>query len=216
MAYDEALAQRIRSILGDRDDVREQKMFGGLTFMVGGHMTVGVIHDDLMVRIGSAGFDDAISRPHARPMDFTGRPLRGYALRRSVRHGHRSRSARLGPPHARRRRHAAAAGSAAGDDSRPPARDGGDASHGRRRDGPGRAARPRRARAAAQRCAGAESGLARELVQQARAPPPRRPSGCTNGGTCAAAHHRRGGRGATRRRSGGHVRRRPAGRPRLG
>lgn len=52
MAYDEALAERIRFVLTDRDDVTEQKMFGGIAFMIGARMAVGVVHDDLMVRVG--------------------------------------------------------------------------------------------------------------------------------------------------------------------
>lgn len=77
MAYDEQLAGRIRAILhADRDDVREQKMFGGIAFMVGGRMCVGVIGGDLMARLGEDGADAALDEPHTRPMDFTGRPMR--------------------------------------------------------------------------------------------------------------------------------------------
>jgi TfoX/Sxy family transcriptional regulator of competence genes len=78
MAYDEDLGDRIRDVLAGRDDVREQKMFGGLGFMVGGHMTVGVIKDELMARVGAEGEDDALAQPHARIMDFTGRPMTGF------------------------------------------------------------------------------------------------------------------------------------------
>ena len=53
-------------------------MFGGLCFMVAGHMTVGVSEDKLMARVGVDGYGDAISKPHAMPMDFTGRPLKGF------------------------------------------------------------------------------------------------------------------------------------------
>jgi TfoX/Sxy family transcriptional regulator of competence genes len=77
MAYDEALAERIRTALAGRDDVTERKMFGGLAFMVGDRMACGVIHDDLMVKVGHAGYEAALTEPHARPMDFTGRPSRG-------------------------------------------------------------------------------------------------------------------------------------------
>jgi TfoX/Sxy family transcriptional regulator of competence genes len=77
MAYDEALAERIRTARGGRDDVVERKMFGGIAFMVGGRMACGVVHDDLMVRVGPNGNDAALAEPHTRPMDFTGRPIRG-------------------------------------------------------------------------------------------------------------------------------------------
>lgn len=78
MAYDEALAERIRSVLAGRQDVTEQKMFGGIVFMIGGRMAVGVVHDDLMVRVGRDAHDDAVAHPHVRPMDFTGRPTQGF------------------------------------------------------------------------------------------------------------------------------------------
>src|SRR5690349_10472102 len=77
MAYDEALAGRIRAFLHERRaDVREQRMFGGIAFMVAGNMCVGVIRDDLMVRLGEERADAALDEPHARPMDFTGRPMK--------------------------------------------------------------------------------------------------------------------------------------------
>lgn len=78
MAYNEKLAARIRAILADRADVREQKMFGGLTFMVSGHMCCGVNGVELIVRLDPDREDTALARRHARPMDFTGRPMRGF------------------------------------------------------------------------------------------------------------------------------------------
>lgn len=52
-------------------------MFGGLAFMVNGHLCCGIAKDELMVRVGPEGHDDALRLPHARPMDFTGKPMRG-------------------------------------------------------------------------------------------------------------------------------------------
>ena len=78
MAYDEGLAERIRDVLSDRHDVVEKKMFGGLCFMVSGHMTIGVSGDELMVRVGKEHYDEAMAQPHAREMDFTGRSLKGF------------------------------------------------------------------------------------------------------------------------------------------
>ena len=80
MAYSERLASRIRDILGEVDDVDERKMFGGLAFMVRGHMCCGVIRDDLMLRLGPNGAEDALRERHVRPMDFTGRPMQGYVF----------------------------------------------------------------------------------------------------------------------------------------
>lgn len=80
MAYDEDLSERIRHALAERERVEERKMFGGLAFMLGGHMVVGVVKDELMARVGADGEDEAIDQPHARPMDFTGRPMTGFVL----------------------------------------------------------------------------------------------------------------------------------------
>ena len=77
MSYDEKLAERTRSVLDSRDDVVERKMFGGLAFMVRGHMCVGIVDRELMIRIGPDAYESALAEAHARPMDFTGRPLRG-------------------------------------------------------------------------------------------------------------------------------------------
>jgi TfoX/Sxy family transcriptional regulator of competence genes len=78
MAYDEGLAQRIRELLVQEAGVDEKKMFGGLAFMLNGNMAVGVTQTDLMVRVGAPSYDAALAEPHARPMDFTGKPLRGF------------------------------------------------------------------------------------------------------------------------------------------
>lgn len=77
MAYDERLAERIRVALAEHREVTERKMFGGIAFMVGGSMCCGVVRDDLMVRVGPEAYESALGEAHARPMDFTGRPMRG-------------------------------------------------------------------------------------------------------------------------------------------
>lgn len=53
-------------------------MFGGVAFLLGGKMFVGVAEKDLMVRVGPEAYEAALAQPHVRPMDFTGRPLNGY------------------------------------------------------------------------------------------------------------------------------------------
>jgi TfoX/Sxy family transcriptional regulator of competence genes len=78
MAYSEQLANRVRALLSDRDDLTERPMFGGLTFMVAGHMCCGVHDDELIVRLHPDDEDAALARPHARAMDFTARPMRGF------------------------------------------------------------------------------------------------------------------------------------------
>jgi len=77
MAYDEKLAARIQKILAGRNDIVEKEMFGGIAYMVNGHMAVGIIRNDLMVRVGPDAHDDALAQPDTRPMDFAGRPMRG-------------------------------------------------------------------------------------------------------------------------------------------
>ncbi|GAB3955546.1 TfoX/Sxy family protein [Streptomyces sparsus] len=80
MAYDEGLAERIRVRLEAAPAVTEKRMFGGLAFLVEGNMAVGVIGEELMVRVGPDAYDVALTRPGARPFDFTGRPLRGWVV----------------------------------------------------------------------------------------------------------------------------------------
>ncbi len=77
MAYDERLAERVRAALAGERGISERKMFGGLAFLVDGKMCVGVLHDELMVRTGRERYAEALRRPHARPMDFTGRATTG-------------------------------------------------------------------------------------------------------------------------------------------
>jgi TfoX/Sxy family transcriptional regulator of competence genes len=77
MAYDESLADRVRAALAGTPGLREKRMFGGLCFLVRGNMACGIVRDTLMVRVGPDGYAAALAEPHAREMDFTGRPLRG-------------------------------------------------------------------------------------------------------------------------------------------
>lgn len=77
MPYDEGLAQRIRETLRDRHDLNEKRMFGGLAFLLGGNMCVGIVGEELMVRVGPEAYEASLRQPHARAMDFTGKPMRG-------------------------------------------------------------------------------------------------------------------------------------------
>ncbi len=80
MPYDEGLAERVREVLQPEADVSEKKMFGGLAFISRGHMVMGILGDALMARVGPDAYDAALGRPHTRPMDVTGKPMRGYVL----------------------------------------------------------------------------------------------------------------------------------------
>lgn len=81
MPYDEQLAERVRAALaeeGARSD--ERKMFGGIAFMVRGHMAIGITRNELMVRTGPDAYERALKQKHARVMDFTGRVMKGMVL----------------------------------------------------------------------------------------------------------------------------------------
>ena len=78
--YDELLADRVRLRLSATSVFTERKMFGGLAFLIRGNMACGVVRDELMVRTGPANYEAALARPHARPMEFTGRPMRGMVF----------------------------------------------------------------------------------------------------------------------------------------
>lgn len=80
MPYDEKLAARARAILAERSGVKEQKMFGGVGFMLGGNMCCGVHGNELIVRVSPQESDEAVADPHVRLMDLTGKPMRGWLL----------------------------------------------------------------------------------------------------------------------------------------
>src|SRR4051812_25371139 len=78
MPFDERLADRIRTIVRNKSDFTEKKMFGGLAFMLGDKMCFGVLGNQLVARLGPEQSETALKRPHVSPMDFTGRALKGY------------------------------------------------------------------------------------------------------------------------------------------
>ena len=81
MAYDEQLAERIRdNFLKSKVRFEEKRMMGGLCFLVNGKMCVGVEKTRLMARIDPAAYDAALQRKGCVPMDFTGRPMRGFVF----------------------------------------------------------------------------------------------------------------------------------------
>ena len=81
MAYDEGLAERIREQLAGEPDLTEKRMFGGLAFLLGGNMSVGVYRDELLVRVGREGSDEALAEPRTRLFDMSQRrPMHGWIL----------------------------------------------------------------------------------------------------------------------------------------
>jgi hypothetical protein len=77
MVYDEALAARVRRALAGRNDVIEKRMFGGLTFMLAGHMCCGVHSNELIIRLDAKTSVEDLNSPHVRPWDFMRRAMRG-------------------------------------------------------------------------------------------------------------------------------------------
>jgi TfoX/Sxy family transcriptional regulator of competence genes len=76
MAFDAGLADRIREVLPRSPAISERNMFGGLAFLMNGHMFCGVVKNALMVRLGDELAVAALKQPHTRPMDFTGKPMK--------------------------------------------------------------------------------------------------------------------------------------------
>ena len=80
VAYDEGVAERVREVIGVRSGVTERKMFGGIAWMIGGNMAVGVLGDELIVRLEPGDAERALAEPDARPFDATGRPMKGFVV----------------------------------------------------------------------------------------------------------------------------------------
>jgi TfoX/Sxy family transcriptional regulator of competence genes len=80
VAFDADLAERVREHLSTTNGVTELKMFGGWGVTIHGNMAVGVMNHDLIVRVGPHAFDTALTRPGARPFDFTGRAMTGWVF----------------------------------------------------------------------------------------------------------------------------------------
>jgi len=85
MAYDERLAERVRELISDGPAVTEQKMFGGLGFMIAGNMAVAASSDGgLMVRVDPEQSDALVAATAAEPMIMRGRPMKGWLRLRAA------------------------------------------------------------------------------------------------------------------------------------
>lgn len=80
MAYNELLADRIREILVDQPEIEEKHMMGGVAFMVNNKMCVGVVKAEMMARIDPEIYEEALERLGCHPMDFTGKPMKGWVF----------------------------------------------------------------------------------------------------------------------------------------
>ncbi|WP_420431197.1 TfoX/Sxy family protein [Hyphobacterium sp.] len=79
MAFDPDLADRMEAQLVALDARPARRaMFGGVAFMVNGHMSYGTAREEMHVRVGADGYEEALSQPNARPMDMTGRVMKGW------------------------------------------------------------------------------------------------------------------------------------------
>lgn len=81
MGYNERLADRVREIIAvEHKKIEEKKMFGGLCFMVNDKMCLGVEKERMMVRFDPAKYDEVIVKDGCSPMDFTGKPMKGFVF----------------------------------------------------------------------------------------------------------------------------------------
>ena len=80
MAYSEALAERVRQVLSGRPEFSERKMFGGVGFLRGGNMCLGIWKTSLIARLGPEQSPAALGQSHVSEFDITGRPMRGWVL----------------------------------------------------------------------------------------------------------------------------------------
>ena len=76
MPYDETLVERLRPLFRGKYSVKEKRMFGGLAFMVNGHMCCGIVKSDLMLRLTPETAAAALREPNTRQVDFTGKPMK--------------------------------------------------------------------------------------------------------------------------------------------
>ena len=80
MAYDEKLGQRLRKLIAKRTDFHEQKMFGGVGFLLRGNMCFGIWKDSLILRLGETQAQIALKKKNVKPFDITGRAMKGWVL----------------------------------------------------------------------------------------------------------------------------------------
>ena len=80
MPYDPGLAARLADLLASRNGMQQKKMFGGIGWLLNGNMCVGVYKEFLILRVGAEIADKLLKRPYIRPMDITGKPMKGWTM----------------------------------------------------------------------------------------------------------------------------------------
>jgi TfoX N-terminal domain len=79
VAYDEALAERIRELIGREPKLSEQKMFGGLAFLIGGNMAIAASgQGGILVHVDPEESDELVAKTEAYPMEMRGRDMKGW------------------------------------------------------------------------------------------------------------------------------------------
>ncbi len=80
MAYDSQLAERVRALVRPVRETSEREQFGGVAFLLRGNVACGVLGADLLVRVGPARHEEAMTSKQVRPFSLTGKPSRGWVL----------------------------------------------------------------------------------------------------------------------------------------
>lgn len=79
MASDPQLVKRLGNVLAAYPDLQARRMFGGTCFTLNGNMCIGVHNRNLIIRVGQSNADALMKKPHVRPMDLTGKVMKGWA-----------------------------------------------------------------------------------------------------------------------------------------
>lgn len=80
MSYDSRLAERLANVIASRSDMKQKKMFGGIAWLLNGNVCVGIHKEWLVIRIGIDRAGLVLKEPHAKPMDITGKPMKGWIM----------------------------------------------------------------------------------------------------------------------------------------
>jgi hypothetical protein len=80
MPYDPGLAERLEEVLRGRPGFEQKKMFGGIGWLLNGNMCVGIYKEWLIARVGESAGAKLFKEKHAKPMDITGKPMKGWAM----------------------------------------------------------------------------------------------------------------------------------------
>ena len=80
MVYSETLSQRVRVLLQNTNGIAEKRLFGGVGFLLRNNMACGILNDDLIVRVGPKGYEEALALPRTRVFDITGRIMKGWVM----------------------------------------------------------------------------------------------------------------------------------------